>query len=58
MIDNIDIILTQDEVTDLCKKMTTYIEETIQNKERPSNLQRYRNVPLSDSIYASRMPCF
>jgi hypothetical protein len=58
VIDNFDIILTQEEVTDLYKKITTYIEQTIQNKERPSNLQCCRNVPRSDSIHASRMPCF
>jgi hypothetical protein len=58
VIDDFDILLTQEEVTDLYKKMATYIEQKIQNKERTSNLQRYRNVPRSDSIHASQMSCF
>jgi hypothetical protein len=58
VIDNFDILFTQKEVTDLCQKMITYIEQMIQNKVRPSNLQRYRNMSLSDSLHAYRIPGF
>jgi len=58
VIDDFDILLTQEPVTDLYKNMTTYIEQTIQNKVRPINLQRYRNVSRLDSIHAYRMPGF
>lgn len=51
-------ILTEEEVTELKKKMTKYIQLTIQNKEQPNNLQRYRSVTRSDSIHSSGMPCF